>query len=126
VESCPSKTLTYTDKGNFRKFDYSLYQCICCGSCVNTCPENAAELRHELSTKALYQVFSKQEIRSVELESCDKCGALFVPEPLMDKIKKSFTNEYLAFCPDCRKTNIGDIYKQLSPWHRASKARSVG
>jgi hypothetical protein len=84
---------------------------------VNACPEEAAELRHEISLKGLYNVLTKQEIRSVELESCQRCGALFVPEPLEEKIHKSITDEYLAFCPDCRKRNIGEYLKKISPYH---------
>jgi NMD protein affecting ribosome stability and mRNA decay len=66
----------------------------------------------------LYNIFAKKEIRSVELESCKRCGALFVPEPLMEKIHKSFTDEYLAFCPDCRKRNTGEYLKKISPYHQ--------
>lgn len=121
VSSCPTNTLEYKEVGNQRIFNYSHYQCICCASCVNTCPENAAELRHEISPINFIQIFAKPEIRSVELESCVKCGALYVPEPLMGKIKKTFTNEYLDFCPDCRKINIGDYLKKLSPWHNKNK-----
>ena len=121
VLSCPTGTLEARETGNLRSFDYNHYQCICCGSCVNTCPENAAELRHEISLKRLYQAFARQEIRTVELESCEKCGALFVPEPLMEKINRTFTYEYLNFCPDCRKRNRGEFIKKISPWHRKSK-----
>ncbi|MFC1867488.1 4Fe-4S dicluster domain-containing protein [Thermodesulfobacteriota bacterium] len=118
VLSCPTGTLESNDAGNLRVFNYSLYQCICCGSCVNTCPEDAAELRHEIGLKIYYQVFAKQEIRSMELESCNRCGALFVTEALMDKIHKRFSDDYLDFCPNCRKVIIGDYFRQLSPWYR--------
>ena len=119
--SCPTGTLESNDKGNLRTFNYSHYQCICCGACVNTCPEQAAELRHEISAKRFIQVFSKQEIRSVELEVCERCGALFAPEPQMEKIGLTFAHDYIKFCPNCRKTNIGDLLHQLSPWHRSPK-----
>ena len=125
VLSCPTGTLESEDIGNIRSFHYSHYQCICCASCVHICPEKAAELRHEISFKRLLQIFKKQEIRSVELESCKKCGALFVPEPLMDKIHKVYTHEYLDFCSNCRKENRGDYLQSLSPWHRKIKTHSV-
>ena len=121
VSSCPTGTLDYKESGNMRIFNYSHYLCICCASCVDTCPEDAAELRHEISPIRFLQIFAKPDIRSVELKSCNKCGALFVPEPLMDKIKKSFSDEYLDFCPNCRKTNIGDYLKKISPWHNKWK-----
>ena len=121
VQNCPTETLESDDKGKLRIFNYSHFQCICCGSCVNVCPEDAAELRHEINAKRLFQVFSKQEIRSVELEACERCGALFVPEPQMKKIGLTFAHDYTHFCPSCRKTNIGDVLHQLSPWHRSLK-----
>ena len=121
VLSCPTSTLVSEDSGNLRMFHYSHYQCICCGSCVDTCPENAADLRHEIGLARFFQVFAKQEIRSVELESCNRCGALFVPEPLMGKIQKSFAHEYLKLCPNCRKRSMGDYLKQHSPWHRTQR-----
>ncbi|MCG2775360.1 MAG: 4Fe-4S dicluster domain-containing protein [Desulfobacterales bacterium] len=121
VQNCPTETLESSDKGKLRVFTYSHFQCICCGSCVNVCPEDAAELRHAISSKRLFQVFSKQEIRSVELEACERCGALFAPEPQMEKIGLTFAHDYIKFCPNCRKANIGDMLHQLSPWHRSPK-----
>lgn len=120
VLSCPTCTLESEDSGNHRIFHYSLYQCICCGSCVYTCPEDAAALRHEISLRDFTRVFTKKEIRSVELQSCARCGALFVPEPLMEKIQKTFKDDYLEYCPNCRKINLGVYYKQLSAYHRKS------
>jgi len=121
VLTCPTGTLESEDIENLRIFNYTHYQCICCGSCINSCPEDAAELRHEISLRRFYQFFAKQEIRSVELQSCERCGSLFVPEPLMEKINKTFTDEYLGFCPDCRKINMGEYIKKISPWHHKSR-----
>ena len=119
--SCPTGTLESNDNGKHRIFTYSHYQCICCGACVNTCPEDAAELRHEISAKRLVQVLLKQEIRSIELQACERCGALFAPEPQMEKISLTFAHDYTKFCPNCRKANIGDMLHQLSPWHKSQK-----
>jgi hypothetical protein len=85
---------------------------------VNTCPEDAAQLRHEMSLVRFFQVMPKEVIRKAELKACKGCGALFVPEPLAAKIGRTFTQEYLDFCPQCRKTNLADFYLRLSPWHR--------
>jgi len=122
--SCPTGTLESVDQGQVRIFKYAHYQCICCGACVNTCPEDAAELRHEISLKALFRIQPKEEIRSVELKACEKCGALFVPEPLFHKIGRTFTDDYLQYCPKCRKVNIGEIYRRLSPWHKSSEGET--
>jgi NAD-dependent dihydropyrimidine dehydrogenase PreA subunit/nitrate reductase gamma subunit len=122
--NCPTGTLESTDEGNLRIFTYSHYQCICCGACVNTCPEEAAELRHEISFARFFQIVPKQEIRSVELTACERCGALFAPVPQLDKIGQTFTHEYLRFCPRCRMVNIGDLLHQLTPWHRKELERN--
>ena len=79
--SCPTGTLESEDRENKRIFTYSHYLCICCGACVKTCPERAAELRHEISLNRVLQFIPKQEIRSVNLIACERCGAFFAPEP---------------------------------------------
>jgi Pyruvate/2-oxoacid:ferredoxin oxidoreductase delta subunit len=119
--SCPTGTLESSDEGKLRIFKYSHYQCICCGSCVNACPEDAAGLRHELSPRRFFQVVPKREIRTVELQACERCGARFAPELQMVKVGKTFGDDYLRFCPRCRMTNIGDFYRRMSPWHKGAE-----
>lgn len=117
VLSCPTGTLESRDSGQLRIFGYSHYQCISCASCVNTCPEGAAELRHEINLRRFFKVFSREDIRQVELEACKNCGKLFVPEPLMEKIHRTFTDDYLNLCPECRKVDMGDRILRFSPIH---------
>jgi hypothetical protein len=52
------------------------------------------------------------------MATCRKCGALFVPEPLLDKIHLTFTDDYLNLCQNCRKTNVVDLYRRMTPWVR--------
>ena len=119
--SCPTGTLESNDKEKLRIFTFSHYQCICCGSCVKTCPEDAAELRHELSPRRFFQIALKQEIHSVGLRVCKRCGALYDPEPQVEKIMQTFPLDYILFCPRCRKVNFGDFLQQFSPRHTKSK-----
>jgi Pyruvate/2-oxoacid:ferredoxin oxidoreductase delta subunit len=120
-QSCPTGTIEYRDEGRQRTFSYSHYQCICCAACVKTCPENAAELRHELSPRRFFQILNKHVIHTAEMQACEKCGTLFAPEPQMQKVGKIFTHhDYLRFCQNCRKTNIGNLYQKLNPWGRAT------
>ena len=119
--NCPTGTLISNDEGNLRIFTYSHYQCICCGACVNTCPEEAAELRHEINIGRFFQIVPKQEIRSVELKACERCGALFAPEPQIDKVGQTITADYLRFCPRCKMVNYAQTFYQLSPWTKKIK-----
>ena len=119
--ACPTSTLESTDMEDHRIFKYSHYQCICCGACVGTCPEDAATLRHEISARLFFQIVPKQEIRSVELKACERCGALFAPIPQLEKVGHTITDDYLRFCPQCKKVTIGEVYYKLSPWQRPLK-----
>jgi len=119
--SCPTGTLESNDTEKLRIFTFSHYQCISCGSCVKTCPEDAAGLQHELSLRRFFQIAPKQEIQSVELRVCDRCGAVYAPEPQVEKIMQTFPLDYILFCPRCRKVNLGDFLHQFSPWHTKPK-----
>ena len=122
VLSCPTGTLETTDKGTDRIFHYSHYQCICCASCVGSCPEDAAELRHEVSLRKILPKPAKLEIRSVRLEACEKCSALFVPEPQLREILTTITDDYPRLCPQCRKIGFSNIVSGLA----LSKKRRKG
>jgi ferredoxin len=123
--SCPTGTIQTRDQETWRFFTYSHYQCICCGSCVNTCPEGAAGLRHEMSLRKFFQIMPREEIRKADLKPCTQCGALFVPEPLFAKIGKTFTDDYLLLCPNCRKVKVADTFLRLSPKHRRQEKKEI-
>ena len=118
---CPTAALESNDEGKLRIFTFSHYQCICCGACVNTCPEQAAELSHEIGIGRFFQMIPKQEIRSVELQVCEKCGALFAPVPQIEKISQMITDDFIRFCPRCKKINYAESFQQLAPWPKKLK-----
>ncbi len=106
--NCPTGTLEAADIHQQRVFRYSHYQCIACGTCVGVCPEDAAELRHEINFAHLYRVFAKRRIRSVELSTCESCGALIAPQPQMQKLQdvavaNEIESEMLNCCSRCKK-----------------------
>ena len=113
-ENCPTGTLAYHDKGGLRTITYSHYQCICCGSCVYVCPENAAELRHDIHFKKFFQIFSRNRIREVGLAKCKRCGVFFFPAPQMIKIESILSEikhdgDFLHLCSRCRQHNVGKL-----------------
>lgn len=114
VISCPTGTLEAVDRGTDRIFLYSHYQCICCGSCVASCPEDAGELRHEVSLRKFLPRPSKIEIRSVQLEACEQCSALFVPEPQLREVLAAVTHDYPRVCSQCRKIGFSRIVSGLA------------
>ena len=86
--NCPTGTLETLDNERQRVFSYSHYQCIWCGTCVGVCPENAAELRHEVNFAHLFRIFAKRPIRTVELAVCESCGRPIGPVPQMQKLQE--------------------------------------
>ena len=115
VLSCPTGTLEAIDRGKQRFFEYGHYQCISCAECLNTCPDEAAKLIHEISLKRFFQIFTKQKLLSVPLIACRKCSALFAAEPQLHREGRDADFEdYLSFCPRCRRTIRADIVYEKS------------
>jgi ferredoxin len=96
-------TLESYDYEKKRRVIYSHYQCICCGECVSTCPEEAVELRHAISFRKLFQVGKKYEIQQVDLNACKSCGAFFLPTEQLKKIRLKNTENYVCLCPACNR-----------------------
>jgi len=100
---CPTGALVSEDKGNQRVFAYAGYQCICCGSCLNTCPENAVELQHRLSISGYYHMLFRRTIRTVEIKACQRCQTFFAPEPQVDRLRKTVDEDYINLCLRCKR-----------------------
>ncbi|MBT6338991.1 MAG: hypothetical protein HOJ48_06805 [Desulfobacula sp.] len=107
--SCPTGTLEAIETANKREFLYSHYQCICCGTCVSTCPETAAKLRHEISISLFFSFIGKKKINEVVINTCAGCGKTYAPDPQIEKInqiflvKKIASPETLSYCGRCKK-----------------------
>jgi ferredoxin len=104
--NCPTGALCSTDEGKFRIFTHAHYLCIWCGACVCSCPEEAAGLKHEIMVTKFFNIFSPNMIRSIELETCRRCGANFAPIPQLDMIAQKVSEDYLFLCLPCRKRNF--------------------
>jgi Pyruvate/2-oxoacid:ferredoxin oxidoreductase delta subunit len=112
--SCPTVALAHTDEGRRRVLRYVFAQCICCAGCVGTCPEEAAELRHEMGISKFSGQFSWNAIRSVELEACLGCGSLFVPALQLDRLNQTIADDYLRYCSRCKKLTFSRIVFQAA------------
>jgi ferredoxin len=121
VTNCPTETLESKDEGTMRRFFYSLYLCICCGTCVKTCPEEAAALRHEISIRNFGRLFSRENLRNVELALCEGCGSLFAPEPLLERVAEAIVDDYGRYCSTCKKTKLASNFYKLAPWPKGAK-----
>jgi Pyruvate/2-oxoacid:ferredoxin oxidoreductase delta subunit len=111
VIACPTGALMSKDNGKLRFFSYQHYQCVCCGGCVNVCPEEAAGLKHEISPRKYFKILDRQEIKTIELSECKKCGARFVPEPQLKKMRQKITDDFIHSCPRCRVKNYIEVTK---------------
>jgi len=113
--NCPTETLESADKERQRIFTYSHYQCICCGSCVCVCPEDAAEIRHEIGVGNFFQVFSKKDIGKIDLATCEQCGVSFAPTPQITKLEGDLRDNdvemaLLNCCNRCKKLSTQKSY----------------
>lgn len=124
--NCLTGTLEAIDRGKTRFFSYSLFQCICCGACVNACPEKAAELRHEFGLQAFYGPFVREEVQTVGLAICNGCGALFAPGLLLEKVERVFSDDYRRFCSSCKKKRLASDFNELAPWPENQQERLTG
>jgi ferredoxin len=114
---CPTATIESNDEKGLRVFTYSHYECIACGACIQTCPEGAASLSHEMSLRRMFQVTPKEEIRSVELNVCERCGCFFAPTPQLERVKLMVAEgereiPVLKYCVKCRRRFVLD---QINP-----------
>lgn len=124
--SCPTGAIESIDWDSIRTFMYSRYECVCCGRCVKTCPEKAAELRHGISIKRVFQTFSKQQIQKVQLKSCRICGVLIAPVVQVDKVAQTIPNEHIDLCAKCRRSNIMKIVYHRDPKSLEKERRAAG
>jgi ferredoxin len=124
--NCPTGTLESREEGKIRVFSYALFQCIRCGACVSSCPEQAAELRHEFGLKAFYRPFRSEVVQSVELATCQGCGALFAPVALLDKVGQTISDDYRSFCSNCKKKKLASDFHELAPWPENHQKRLTG
>jgi len=110
--NCATEALDAYEKGNQRSFTYLPYQCICCGECVRTCPEDAVELRHKINVKEFFKFASREDIRSVELQLCQRCGTPFAPVPQVEKVAHLIHDGNILFCPNCKEDEYAETLHQ--------------
>lgn len=108
---CPPRSITLVDDGASRVFKLDYSRCTYCARCEDVCPEKAMRLnnRFELATS------KKEDLTmtvSLKMAGCSLCGRPFTPERLLKKTIEKLagdefgpeSQEWLTWCPECRKT----------------------
>jgi Pyruvate/2-oxoacid:ferredoxin oxidoreductase delta subunit len=101
--NCPTAALGAEDIENERRTLYSNYQCMCCATCVAVCPEEAVELRHDISVNKILQVNKRHILQRATLRTCVRCGSFYMPDIQFMKIKKISDQSYIRMCQPCKQ-----------------------
>ena len=123
--SCPMGAIESVDWENERIFMYSRYECICCAKCVKTCPEEAAELRHGISFKGIFQVFTKWNIQRLKLKACTICGIMIAPIVQVDKVAIKVPEQDIDLCPRCRRAKLMKVVYHRDPGSLEAQKRAA-
>lgn len=106
---CPTRALEHHEHGGLRSLIYGLSQCICCGACRQACPENAIRLQHEISLTRIFRLFSREEIYSTELVSCQMCQKPFASISQLEKAGEVISDEQVYICENCKRTKYASL-----------------
>ena len=121
VGACPASALKAA--ADAPRLSFLERNCLQCGLCAQTCPENAITL-----TPRLLLAERKQErlLREAEIFCCTSCGKPMGPKPVIDSMlaklsghSMSATPEALARltqCGDCRVIDLINKEKSLNAW----------
>ncbi|MEM0049235.1 MAG: 4Fe-4S binding protein [Candidatus Bathyarchaeia archaeon] len=113
VNICPTKAIEFIDDcaKKIREIKIWLGACIFCGNCNHFCPEKAIELKDNLIAPSPNKwIFEKLTIR---LATCEKCGQVFSPAPLYEKINNLLTlKNYNKLCLRCKQMYYAEIYSK--------------
>ena len=105
---CFMRAIKFEKDSESTKFMFSHSQCINCGICVSTCPENALTLRNYITLEKLNGEFVS--LGEMKMVKCSRCSKPITTVALLNKLKKHFIEinsskdylETLNMCSDCR------------------------
>ena len=112
--NCPTGALCAKDTENERRITYCNYQCMCCGTCVAVCPEEAVELRHAISIKKILTVRKMHTLQRSMLRTCDRCNSYYVTENQFMEIKKISDEAYIRICQRCKQVAEAEKHYHLN------------
>jgi len=114
VSACPTHALQ--DGRGLPQLNFREWDCIQCGLCERTCPEDAVSL----SARFLYDQEARERPRTLHEEQpvcCVACGKPFATRSMLEKLGRKLENHWmfqtdearrrLQMCEDCR---VRDLY----------------
>jgi ferredoxin len=117
VGACPGKALQDGSNREVPEVFFFENNCLQCGACVQTCPEDAITLAPRL----LLQREARNRGRALNQDTpfhCIGCGKPFAPTSVISKMQEKLKDHYmfsseraldrLKMCEDCRVVDIFD------------------
>lgn len=108
--------ISFSSRGIERKvtppFEKEAIDCIGCGACAFLCPVNAIEINDRNGIREITKVNAE-----LELEKCKICGKPFIPEKLIEYVKKKLGNvelDIFLVCDECKGKNYVERLITLS------------
>lgn len=114
VSVCPTKALQ--DGRGLPQLNFREWNCVQCGICERTCPENAISL----NARFVYDVETREKPRLLHEEQpvcCVSCGKPFATQSMLDVLSRKLADHWMfqtdearrrmLMCEDCR---VRDMY----------------
>ncbi len=122
VSACPTHALQ--DGRGLPQLNFREWNCVQCGLCERTCPEDAIEL----NARFLYDQEAREQPRVLHEEQpvcCVSCGKPFATRSLLDKLQRKLEGHWmfqtdearkrLQMCEDCRVRDLFAAERERRP-----------
>jgi len=106
--------------------DIGIWFCLTCDVCTEICP---AGVRYRDFVEGVRRLALREGLTEHGL-FCQRCGGFFLPRHTLEYISEQLEDgtvpdEYLTFCPRCRKYDFGEKVKEAIPGRRKALLKRV-